>query len=265
MVRREGIAAVRAGTSGEGMPCCIFPAGESPDRVIAGELGSRPPPEVERPTGEAWCRKPPTARAVGWEQERGPQHQVKPAASSQLQSGSRAEHVAVKATQGAGKSGYAPSPGGVWGAARVQGTMRNTRGSSAPRVMPQSCLDKLMAKRGAAQRESEGAVVLVRTVQKNTVGGKGPCFSRAGEARRREGMTGDAVSNNPAGQPLGDKAPCLRDQLQGAAKPMVAQAVRRGLSVSRMREIRTYGLSGGPASGSGIQINELPAGGRIYQ
>src|SRR5512139_2601891 len=108
MVRREGTAAGPAGSSvEEGVPCCTSPAGESPVRVIAGEPGSRPAPGAERPNGEAWCRKPPGPKGAGWEQQRGPQHQVKPAASSQEQSGSRAEHATAKATRSASKSGYA--------------------------------------------------------------------------------------------------------------------------------------------------------------
>src|SRR3989338_3842515 len=98
MVRREGTAAVPGEIPGEeGVPCCTTPAGESPVRVIAGEPGSRPPPEVERPNGEAWCQKPSAGKLAYGKQLRGPQHQVKPAASTEIQPGSRAEHVAAKA------------------------------------------------------------------------------------------------------------------------------------------------------------------------
>src|SRR3954451_5270338 len=124
MVRREGTAAGPAGSSAEeGVPSCTDPAGESPARVIAGEPGSRLQPGTERRPGQAERRKPIAAKAVGGEQQRGPQHEVKPAASSQEQSESRAEHVPVKAMQSAGKSGYAPSLGGVWGAARAEGAV----------------------------------------------------------------------------------------------------------------------------------------------
>src|SRR5438552_9596306 len=102
MVRREGTAAGPAGRSvEEGVPCCTVPAGESPARVIAGEPGSRPPSRTERPEGEAWRQEPSAAKAVRGEQQRGPQHQVKPAASSDKQSESRAEHVAAKAMSSA--------------------------------------------------------------------------------------------------------------------------------------------------------------------
>src|SRR3954469_25026194 len=100
MVRREGTAVGPAGKSAEeGVPCCTGPAGESPVRVIAGEPGSRLQPGAERRPGQAERRKPSAAKVAGGEQQRGPQHQVKPAASSEEQSESRAEHSAVKAMQ----------------------------------------------------------------------------------------------------------------------------------------------------------------------
>jgi hypothetical protein len=139
---------------------CAIPAGESPVRVSAGAPGSRPPPGVERPTGEARCRKSEATKVVDGEQVRGPQHQVKPAASSHSQSGSRAAHVTAKATPTTRDTGRVEGPGGVWGAARGQGVTRNTRGPSAPRwKSSHRRLYKPMAKSGAAQRESEGAVV----------------------------------------------------------------------------------------------------------
>src|SRR5690349_4126727 len=121
MVRREGTAAGPGiSPSEEGVPCCTVPAGVSPVRVIAGEPGSRPPPEAERPTGEAWCQKPSVAKAAEGEQQRGPQHQVKPAASSERQPGSRAAHVTAKAKSPTRESGWVGSPGGVEGAARAE-------------------------------------------------------------------------------------------------------------------------------------------------
>src|SRR5690348_5083054 len=120
MVRREGNVEEIAEATAEAEPCCTVPAGESPAAVIAGEPRSRPAPEAKRPTGEARCQEPSAAKAARGRQQRGPQHQVKPAASSQKQSESRTEHVPVKATQRAGESGYARSLGGVWGAARAE-------------------------------------------------------------------------------------------------------------------------------------------------
>jgi hypothetical protein len=127
--------------------------------------------------------------------------------------------------------------------------MRNTRGSSAPPVERQSAPDKPMAKRDAAQRESEGAVVVTIPAQNNAGGAKGLCFSHAEQTGTCEGMTAKSGSNNPGDHLVAvkSKAPEPGARLRGGAKPQ-AHAPRRGLSVSRMREIRTYGLNGGPAS-----------------
>lgn len=219
MVRREGIAAGPAGEPAEeGMPCCTVPAGEGPVRVIAGEPGSRPAPEAETPTGEAWCRKPSLARASGGEQQRGPQHQVKPAASTEEQSESRAEHVAAKAMQSAGKSGYAPSLGGVRGAARAEGTMWNTRGPSAPPTSGKGRSYKPKAKSSVVQRESEGVVVLTRAATNNAAGGKDPCSGHAGGVRKGWGMSEESRTNNPRRPKPDDQSREGQHQLWEAAE-----------------------------------------------
>ena len=53
--------------------------------------------------------------------------------------------------------------------------------------------------RAAAQRESEGAVVLLSAVWQNAAGGKGPCSGHIGSARTREGMSGKTGTNSPDG------------------------------------------------------------------
>jgi len=235
-------------TEGTGSSC-IVPAGESPVRVSIGARGSRPAPEAERPTGGARCRKPSVAQATNGEQVHGPQHQVKPAASSEEQSESRAAHVTAKAMSAAEESECeAAGLGGVGGAARGQGTMRNTRGPSAPPVVRQSAPDKPMAKRDLVQRESEGAVVVTIPVQNNAGGAKGLCFSHAEQVGTCEGMAAKSGPNNPGGTRVAVKSKAQQPgaRLRDGAKPK-AHAPRRGLSASRMREIRTYGLSGGPA------------------
>jgi len=219
MVRREGIAAGPAGSSVEvGVPCCTDPAGESPARVIAGEPGSRPPPEAQKPTGEAWRRKPSAAKAAGGEQQRGPQHEVKPAASSQKQSESRAEHVPAKAMQSAGKSGYAPSLGGVWGAARAEGAVWNTRDPSAQPTSGKDRPYKPSAKTGGAQRESEGDVVPTRAVKKNAAGGKDPWGGGASAGGKGEGMGRRTGPNYPVRPKPDEKVRQLQRKLYVAAK-----------------------------------------------
>ena len=265
MVRRDGKAEEVAQAACEAEPCCATPAGESPVRVIAGEPGSRPPLEAERPTGEARCQKPSAAEAVGGEQQRGPQHQVKPAASSDKQSESRAEHVAAKAMSPARESGWAGGLGGVRGAARAEGAVRNTRDPSAQPSSRQGRPCKPKVKSGGAQRESEGAVVVMSPAQNNAGGAKGPCFSHAVRMGKREGMPETARANHPFGPKAEVKArEPSQSPLRVGAKSST-QAPPGGLSASRMREIRTYGLNGGPASGGKMFNSHRTAGGRTYQ
>jgi hypothetical protein len=218
MVRREGKASEIAGATVEAEPCCTVPAGESPPRVIAGEPGSRPAPEAERPTGEAWCQEPSAAKAVRGEQQRGPQHQVKPAASSDVQSEGRAEHVPAKAMSSARESGWAGGLGGVWGAARAEGAVRNTRGPSAQPPSGKDRPYKPSAKAGGAQRESEGAVVPVRAVKNNAAGGKGPWGGTASAGGKGEGMARGSAPNNPGRQEPTEKVRQLQWKLYVAAK-----------------------------------------------
>src|SRR5437868_12955965 len=95
---------------------CTSPAGESPVPVSAGAPGSRPQARREIVEAQAGRREP-----LRREQARGPQHEVKPAASKDEQSGSRAAHVTAKATPTVRAPERAVGPGGVRGAARVQG------------------------------------------------------------------------------------------------------------------------------------------------
>src|SRR5229473_1946457 len=192
MVRREGTEPEIAEATAEPEPCCISSAGESPARVIAGEPGSRPAPEAEMPTGEARCRKPDAVKTVGGKQQRGPQYEVNPAASSESQSESRAAHVTAKATPPARESGWAGGLGGVRGAARAEGERRNTRD---PSRRPTS---------------GDGRAYKPRA--------KAPCSCRASEEAAGEGMTQTAASNHPFGQEPIDKVRRLQRKLYVAAK-----------------------------------------------
>jgi hypothetical protein len=162
---------------------CTSPAGANPVRVIAGEPGSRPPPETEMSTGEAWRREPRKR-----EQVRGPQHEVKPAASKLSQREGRAAHVTAKATPSARESGWAGDFSGVRGAARGQGEVRNTRGPSARRQSPRVESHKPKAKGADAQRKSEGLTVPMRSAPQNALGGREPWGGSAGEADKHEGL-----------------------------------------------------------------------------
>jgi hypothetical protein len=210
------------------------------------------------------------------EQERGPQHQVKPAASSELQSESRAAHVTAKATSVAPAPERATGLGGVWGAARVQGEARNTGGPSAPPPSRQGVSNKPKAKSSAAQRESEGTEVPSMGATNNASGGKGPCGGRVVEGGKREGMVGAGRPNHPDGRKPGDKVQQLQRRLYDAAKrhpgrrfhalydriwrsDVLQEAWKRVLPggcvmlrrerppVSRVLEIGMHGLKGGLA------------------
>ena len=251
---------------------CTVPAGESPVRVGAGAPGSRS--QVKRgeiPVARAGRREP-----LRREQERGPQHQVKPAASTDEQWGSRAAHFTAKATSTAQSSGAesAGGPSGVGGAARVQGAMRNRRGPSVQTVSGRGDSYKPKAKSSAVQRESEGVVVPLMAVQNNAGGGKGPWGGRVGEEGKREGMACKTGPNNPGRRRPPGKVRQLQRRLWAAAKRQpgrcfhglydrvhrrdtLMEVWRRlpggcGMQrperppVSRVREIRMHGLNGGP-------------------
>ena len=162
---------------------------------------------------QAGCQEPPRR-----EPARGPQHQVKPAASTDLQPESRAVHVPVKATSAASQSGdaHAADLGGVGGAARVHGAERNTRDPSAQPGSGQRGSYKPTVKSSAVQRASEGTVVVESLATNNARGAKGPCGGHGGRASTHEGMT--ARSNHPDGRPPTDKVRQLQRRLWIAAK-----------------------------------------------
>lgn len=107
---------------------------------------------------------------------------------------------------------------GVLGAARGEGAVRNTRDPSARSLSGQSASYKSKTKSSAAQRESEGAVVLVTAETKNSARGKGPCLGRVARAGKREGMTGKTGTNHPRGPQPKDKVRELQRRLWVAAK-----------------------------------------------
>src|SRR5438477_1421778 len=160
MVRRDATDGLLA--FGEDLPvaCCASPAGESPAPVSAEAPDSGPQVSEGDLRARAGHRKPvPRRLPRDGKRARGPQHEVKLAASTEEQSGSRADHVAAKATSAARGSERAVDSGGVLRAARVQGEVRNTRAPSALPSSRQGGSYKPKAKSSAAQRESEEAVV----------------------------------------------------------------------------------------------------------
>jgi RNA-directed DNA polymerase len=108
--------------------------------------------------------------------------------------------------------------GGVWGAARVQGEERNTRGPSAQPWSRQRRSYKPTVKSSAAQRESEGIVVASSRATNNARGAKDPCGGHVEGARTRESMPGRTGSNSSGGRPSTDKVRQLQRRLWVAAK-----------------------------------------------
>jgi len=74
-----------------------------------------------------------------------------------------------------------------------------------------------MVKSGGAQRESDGAVVLM-TAGRNPAIGKGPDFGHSGNGGKREGMAGTAQPNYPDGHMPAAKVRQLQNRLWAAAK-----------------------------------------------
>src|SRR5262249_34245311 len=144
-----------AGRSCEGSDAsgCALPTGASPVPVGVGAPGSRPPERGEIRDAEARRQEPVTGR-----QERGPQHEVKLAASTEKPWGSRAAHFTAKAMRDDRDPKRSSRPSGVGSAARVQGRARNTGDPSAPPPSRQGASHKPKVKASAAQRKSERAV-----------------------------------------------------------------------------------------------------------
>ena len=206
------------------------------------------------------------------EQAHGPQHQVKPAASTDSQSGGRAAHVTAKATSSTGVPKPVSDSGGVWGAAREQGEGRNTRDPSALPSSRQGGSYKPTAKSTTVQRESEGRVVLLIAVPKNAAGGKAPCFGRVRCESKREEMAAKSGPNDPGAgscavqvrqpqselwtgaerqrsswsSPIRRARGDVRVRGRGSDDCVVAHAPFGRPSVSRVPEIGMHGLKGGP-------------------
>jgi hypothetical protein len=265
---------------------CASLTGASSVRVVAGEPGSRSPTSTDVDAG---CQKPRGGKPPQGKQERGPQHQLKPAASLEKQWEGRAGHVAAKAIV----DGQAPDRpsilSGVWGAARVHREARNTREPSASSSSRHSAPYKPKAKSGVAQRKSEGVIVPLISTTKNAEGGRDPCSGHVGGEGKREGMSGLTETIHPVGAYVDvTKARQLPNRLWSQAKLMVRREMIRGGTersdarfsseiaappstqawtrrppASRVREIRMHGLKGGPET---LLLTHVPRKElRIYQ
>src|SRR5580704_8215032 len=123
MVRRDEAERGAAQAATSAVSRCASPTGGSSVPVSAEAPGSRSQARGEISVSQAGRREP-----LRREQQRGPQHEVKLAASKEKQSESRAAHATAKVTLDAPGFGQirASGLGGVRGAARVEGEVRNT-------------------------------------------------------------------------------------------------------------------------------------------
>ena len=249
-MRRDDVGLL-AHEGGYATSCRELLAGESPVSVTAGKPSSRPAVRGEILDAEAGRRKRAKQRELyRLERARGPQLHVKSAASTQEQSEGRAAHVTAKAAITSLVPERDVVLGGVWDAARVQGSSGNTRGPSVPSVMRQGGSNKSRTKSSTAQRESEGLVVPTKIVSNNAVRGKEPCFGRARSEGTREGMAGTTGPNDPGMRRRVVQVQQPQRELWGEAKRSpwaIAYASPGRPSVSRVLEICTHGLKGGSA------------------
>ena len=88
--------------------------------------------------------------------------------------------------------------------ARAQGSVRNRRGPSARPESGQGDSYKPKVKASAAQRESEGVVVLVTPAQQNAGRGKDPYGDHVGSGATCEGMAGHEDRSNSPIRPSSD-------------------------------------------------------------
>src|SRR5688572_32736069 len=114
MVRRDddGSRSLDEGTNPESR--CDDPAGESPVSVSGDAPSSRARTRPETDVDRAGRRKPVKQQELfSGERVRGPQHEVKSAASSELQPEGRTAHFTVKATSATRDTDLVADLGGV--------------------------------------------------------------------------------------------------------------------------------------------------------
>lgn len=196
MVRRDDDRSSGLERPGNLASRCDEPAGARPVSVSTGAPSSRPAAEGETPTAEAGRRKRGTQQTLyTMKRARGPQHQVKPEASTDEQSERRAGHFAAKATSSKRAPERDEDLGGVRGAARVQGSSRNTRDPSAKPSSRLAGTNRPKAKGPRAQRKSDGVIVPRMAATKNAAGGKGHERGRVGEEVPQGGVISPLLSN----------------------------------------------------------------------
>jgi hypothetical protein len=145
-----------------------------------------------------------------------------PAASSQLQRGSRAAHVTAKAhvrPPGVPETPLVGSPRGM-GSGTYATVWFGTGEARLPSLVSKDRSYKPMVKSSEGKRESDGAVVLVIAVR-NAAGGKDPGFGHAGHGVNScKDMAGTARSNHPDVHSPVVKVRKFQDRLWATAKQL---------------------------------------------
>ena len=164
-------------------------------------------------------------------QGRGPQHEVKLAASTETQSGSRTAHFTVKATSSTKQSEVVvvEDSRGVGSAARVQGEARNTGDPSTRPSVRGTRSEQAEGQARAVQRKSEGIVVPMMTAPQNAVGGKGPWGGHDNGSRNDKGMVATGGVGNPSrGRPNNPVLRTKDDNVERLQRCLGAAAKRNG-------------------------------------
>ncbi len=245
---------------------CVELAGESPARVGVGAPGSRSPMQSREALAEAGRQEPGEKDR---ERSCGSQRVNAVQASSDYQPKGdrerRDRHVRSKATHSAPDPKRALGLPGVLAATRSESSTRNRRG-------PSSQLTSSEATRISAEREVASCEAEVRggrstdEAADNAVEGRAPTSVARVDAGKREGMPARANDSSVKARKLqrtlwtgaeraddrrGRAEQHPRRDARGWARPRrpvsPAHAPSRRPSVSRVREIRTHGLKGGPA------------------
>ncbi len=156
----------------------------------AGAPSSRLRPEGETPKAERSVASPQRALgSSGGEQSCGPNDRepLQPREIGAERRGSRAGHVAAKATDWARISGGVQDPSGVRKAARSDSLERNRRGPTWAPTSGKAPGYKPRAKCQGARRESEGLIVLPKAGETRSEG-RGPTLITLVAGGKCEGM-----------------------------------------------------------------------------
>jgi len=180
------------------------PPGKAPEPPVAGS-GAGPKGSVLSGASKASERR---------KQNRSPQHQVKPAASSDYQPKGaregRAAHFTAKATDKRPQSGWTMDLPGALGAGCGESRVRDRRDPPRQPTSGGERSYKAKPKSTGAGRESEGLVVPEKAGEQ-TAGGTEPCFGHA-----REGVRHGSVAERP--KPPRGKVRELQRELWQCAK-----------------------------------------------